>query len=136
MRLGSTNPHTAQDRLLLSGIRRVQRAADALTLSRDGQVLRTLMPRREIYQNSGQTMTIPATRSTAREDFYVILAGWEPGGSVATFKVYLNPLINWLWFGGLIFVAGTLVAAWPDVEAERRASGRQALADARVKQYA
>jgi cytochrome c-type biogenesis protein CcmF len=105
-----------------------------LTLSRDGRVLRTLLPRREIYQNSGQTMTIPATRSTVSEDFYIILAGWESRGREATLKIYLNPLINWLWFGGLVFVVGTLVAVWPDAEAERRAIGRQALAQARAGQ--
>jgi cytochrome c-type biogenesis protein CcmF len=106
-----------------------------LTLSRDGRVLRTLVPRREIYQRSGQTMTIPATRSTATEDFYVILAGWDDAGQLATFKTYLNPLINWLWFGGLVFAIGTIVAVWPDAEAERRAIGRRALADSRARQY-
>jgi cytochrome c-type biogenesis protein CcmF len=107
-----------------------------LTLSRDGKVLRTLLPRREIYQRSGQTMTIPATRSTVTEDFYVILAGWESGGGLATFKVYVNPLINWLWFGSLLFTIGAMVAMWPDAEAERRAVGRQALANARAGQPA
>jgi cytochrome c-type biogenesis protein CcmF len=107
-----------------------------LTLSRDGETLRTLMPRREIYQRSGQTMTIPATRSTPSEDFYVILAGWEGNGQRATFKVYLNPLINWLWLGGVVFVVGTVVAVWPDVEAERRAVGRQVLTGTQAGQYA
>jgi cytochrome c-type biogenesis protein CcmF len=107
-----------------------------LTLSRDDRVLRTLMPRREIYQNSGQTMTIPATRSTLSEDFYVILAGWENVGRTATFKIYLNPLINWLWLGGVVFVVGTMVAVWPDVEAERRAVGQQILAGVRAGQTA
>jgi cytochrome c-type biogenesis protein CcmF len=96
-----------------------------LTLGRDGQVLRTLKPRRDLYLDSGQSMTIPATRSTISEDFYVILAGWEGSGGTATFKLYVNPLVNWLWFGGFVFIFGTLVAAWPDVEAERRATGRQ-----------
>ena len=95
-----------------------------------------MMPRREIYQNSGQTMTIPATRSTATEDFYVILAGWESAGRTATFKIYLNPLINWLWLGGLVFVLGTLIAVWPDIEAERRAVARQILSGTRAGQLA
>jgi cytochrome c-type biogenesis protein CcmF len=107
-----------------------------MTLSRNGKVLRTLIPRREIYQNSGQTMTIPATRSTLSEDFYVILAGWELGGSTATFRVHLNPLINWLWLGGLVFVIGTMVAVWPDAEAERRAVGRKVLAGTPAGQLA
>jgi cytochrome c-type biogenesis protein CcmF len=106
-----------------------------LTLSRDGKVLGTLIPRREIYQRSGQTMTIPATRSTATEDFYVILAGWENAGQLATFKTYFNPLINWLWFGGLVFTLGTLIAVWPDAEAERRAAGRRVVTDPRAGQF-
>jgi cytochrome c-type biogenesis protein CcmF len=62
-------------------------------------------------------MTIPGNHSTLTEDFYVLLVTWEELSlSSATFKIYLNPLINWIWAGGLIFVVGTLVAAWPEVE--------------------
>ncbi len=84
------------------------------------QLLKTVHPKREFYQNTQQTMTIPALRSTMAEDVYVLLTGWESGGATATFRVYINPLVNWLWLGGLIFVVGTLVAGWPDFEAERR----------------
>jgi cytochrome c-type biogenesis protein CcmF len=128
--------------LTYDGLRNRRGAADLaiveadLTLRQGDRVLRTLAPRREIYQNSGQTMTIPAARSTVSEDFYVILAGWEIGGAAATFKVYLNPLINWLWFGGLVFVLGTVIAVWPDVEAERRAIGRQVAVRTQARQYA
>jgi cytochrome c-type biogenesis protein CcmF len=30
-------------------------------------------------------------------------------------------LVNWLWFGGLVFILGTLIAAWPDKEPETEA---------------
>jgi cytochrome c-type biogenesis protein CcmF len=52
------------------------------------------------------------------EDVYVLLVAWEeigPGGS--TFKIYLNPLVNWIWLGGLTFILGTLLAAWPSQRA-------------------
>ena len=43
------------------------------------------------------------------------MEGWEPAGAGgATFKVYVNPLVNWLWAGGLVFIIGTLVATWPE----------------------
>jgi cytochrome c-type biogenesis protein CcmF len=59
-------------------------------------------------------MTIPGVRSTMEDDFYVILVGWEPiAAQGATFKVYHNPLVNFLWLGGIVFILGTLVAAWP-----------------------
>src|SRR3989304_3843190 len=59
-------------------------------------------------------MTIPGVRSTLEDDFYVRLVAWEQIGSQsATFKIYHNPLVNFVWFGGLVFILGTLVAAWP-----------------------
>ena len=45
----------------------------------------------------------------------MILVGWESvEQNQATFKVYLNPLINWLWGGAVLLIVATLVAAWPD----------------------
>jgi cytochrome c-type biogenesis protein CcmF len=31
----------------------------------------------------------------------------------ATFKVIVNPLVTWMWIGGLISLAGALIALWP-----------------------
>jgi cytochrome c-type biogenesis protein CcmF len=88
-------------------------------LYRDQELLTTLKPRRDYYPLSGQPITIPSVRSTISEDFYVILVGWEQvGQDQATFKVYLNPLINWLWAGSVLLILGTLVAAWPDKRAQ------------------
>jgi cytochrome c-type biogenesis protein CcmF len=66
-------------------------------------------------------MTPPALFGSMKEDLYVLLGGWEADGSLATFKVFINPLVNWLWLGGLMFIFGTLVAAWPSAAEERRA---------------
>jgi cytochrome c-type biogenesis protein CcmF len=73
-----------------------------------------LNPSREFYLASGEPVTIPGVRNTVEDDLYIILASWEQiSAGSATFKIYLNPLINWLWTGGLVFILGTLVAAWP-----------------------
>ena len=54
-----------------------------------------------------------------------VLASWEGSGETATFKVYINPLINWIWLGGIVFIAGTLVAGWPEPEkAVRRVTSK------------
>jgi len=64
-------------------------------------------------------MTIPGVRSTWEDDLYVLLVDWQPVSAAgATFKVYHNPLVNFLWLGGLVFILGTLVAAWPERERE------------------
>ena len=86
---------------------------------RNGQPLGELYPRRDYYYESQQPMTIPGVRSTMEDDLYVLLVDWQPISSQgATFKVFHNPLVNWLWLGGIIFFLGTLVAAWPDRDPE------------------
>ncbi len=86
-----------------------------------GNQVAVLHPRRDFFIDSGQPMTIPGVRSTLGEDFYVLLVDWQPiGASGATFKVYVNPLINLVWMGGLIFILGTLIAAWPDADEAKR----------------
>lgn len=85
----------------------------------DGRYVGQYYPRTELYTRTNQPMTIPDARSTISEDFYMLMINWEPTSSdQATFRVYLNPLVNWVWAGGFIFVIGTLIAAWPDRKEE------------------
>jgi cytochrome c-type biogenesis protein CcmF len=95
--------------------RNVARAV--VQVSRDGRYLGDLYPRRDFYYASQQPMTIPGVRSSLQDDFYVLLVGWEPiAQEGATFKIYHNPAVNFVWMGGLIFIAATLLAAWPTRE--------------------
>ncbi len=101
--------------------RNVARAV--VEVSKDGVVVGELYPRKDFFFESQQPMTIPGVRSTWEDDFYVLLVDWQPISSQgATFKVYHNPLVNWLWLGGLVFILGTLVAAWPEPEREGKAT--------------
>jgi len=95
--------------------RNVARAV--LNVSKNGKDLGELYPRRDYYYDSQQPMTIPGVRSTLEDDLYVILVNWEQiSANGATFKVFHNPLVNWLWFGGLLLILGSFIAAWPDPE--------------------
>ena len=86
---------------------------------RDGKYLGELNPRIDFYFDSQQTMTIPGQRSTLKDDLYILLVDWEPASAIgATFKVYVNPLVNWLWLGSLLFLVGIIIAAWPESEKE------------------
>jgi cytochrome c-type biogenesis protein CcmF len=65
-------------------------------------------------------MTIPGVRSTLKDDFYVILVDWKAITSQsATFKVYHNPLVNWLWIGTWVFIVGVVVATFPTQRARK-----------------
>jgi cytochrome c-type biogenesis protein CcmF len=90
-----------------------------LALFRGETPLATLAPEKRMYWVEQQPSSIPAIYSTLGEDLYVILTAIEPNGS-ATLKVYLNPLVNWVWLGGFTFVIGTLLVMWPH-EARARA---------------
>jgi cytochrome c-type biogenesis protein CcmF len=105
-----------------------------LTVSRNGQALAQIRPRRDFYPNAEgmNSMTIAGSYSTLENDFYVLLVDWEAIGTQnATFKVYINPLINLVWWGGLILILGTLVTAWP-VEQSVVSFQRSAVSDKRA----
>ena len=88
------------------------------SLFKGDQLIRVLQPRRDYFIVQEQPSTIPGVYSTPGKDVYVLLVGWgENGINNATFKIYVNPLINWVWIGALFMVFGTLIAALP--------SGRQ-----------
>jgi cytochrome c-type biogenesis protein CcmF len=91
------------------------------------KLVKTINPRTELYTRTGQPMTIPDLRSTPIDDFYVLLVSWEPQlADQATVRIYLNPLVNWVWTGGIIFIFGTLIAAWPDRSDEKAIAASRA----------
>jgi cytochrome c-type biogenesis protein CcmF len=63
------------------------------------------------------------------EDLYVITDQINRDGSVY-FKVLVKPLVNLIWIAGILFVAGSLVALWPDAREQRRLASRLAFARA------
>jgi cytochrome c-type biogenesis protein CcmF len=91
-----------------------------VTVLRDGQPVAALRPRIDHYP--GMPATIPGAHSTLENDVYVLLAGYdEVNGAAVTLHVYLNPLINLVWWGGLILIVGTAIAAWKDERVPVRA---------------
>ncbi len=96
--------------------RRVTRAE--LSVFKDGVFLARLAPRYDLYPD-GQPMTIPGVYSTLADDLYVVLVNWENVSTAQTpFKVYHNPLVNWLWIGSLLFIGGMILTAWPPKESQ------------------
>jgi cytochrome c-type biogenesis protein CcmF len=87
-------------------------AVARVALYRDDQPLAVMAPEKRMYWLEQQPASIPSVYSTLQEDVYVILTAIEQDGS-ATFKVYRNPLVNWIWIGGVVFVFGTLLVMWP-----------------------
>jgi cytochrome c-type biogenesis protein CcmF len=74
-----------------------------------------LAPERRFYNASQTTSTMVALRSTLAEDLYVIYEGKNPDTDKPIIKVFINPLMNWIWIGVLIVVLGTFLALVPNL---------------------
>jgi cytochrome c-type biogenesis protein CcmF len=76
-----------------------------------GQVFTPALNR---YPNATQTIGTPSVDVGLRRDVYLtfIEAPKRPGGSVVI-GVLVEPLVSWLWLGGLIMALGTLLALVP-----------------------
>src|SRR5258707_8479133 len=80
------------------------------------QKVADIRPRKDFFGPSQSPMSIAGQYSTLQSDFYVLLTDWQ--GNRATFKIYLNPLVNLVWWGGIVLMIGTAIAAWPSPERE------------------
>ncbi|MGZ6252536.1 MAG: heme lyase CcmF/NrfE family subunit [Candidatus Binataceae bacterium] len=80
-----------------------------------GREIATMAPARLFYKRPQQPATRVAIRSTPLADLYIVLAGVDDQSGLATFEVFLTPLVFWLWAGGLMMAIGTVVVMWPNV---------------------
>jgi cytochrome c-type biogenesis protein CcmF len=99
----------------------LSRVSAVVSVWRDGRRIATLEPEKRFYKKPQQPTTEVAMRSTLTEDLYLVLGSYDPPSGVATIQAYVNPLVSWLWVGGLVMALGTVVTMWPSA-AERRAA--------------
>ena len=86
----------------------------ALVRAKSGEKILGLMtPGYRFYPDFSMAATRAAIRSTPREDLYVIANEFSENGQ-AVFRIYVNPLVLWMWIAGPLFVIGTLIALWPE----------------------
>jgi cytochrome c-type biogenesis protein CcmF len=81
---------------------------------RDNKEMMMLYPERRHFPTSEQPGTMVAIYSTLKEDLYVVYAGQSPDTQMPVIHAYLNPLVKWIWFGGIVMVLGTCLAMIPD----------------------
>ncbi len=69
-------------------------------------------PQRAFYPDFQMSSTRASIRSTPVEDFYVVPSELSEDGS-AGFRVFVNPLVWWMWIAGPMFMLGSVVSLWP-----------------------
>jgi cytochrome c-type biogenesis protein CcmF len=95
------------------------------TIKEDGRSIATVKPVREYYFQKDQKWTRIDRHSNLVRDVYVSLLEYEgAAGEQVLVKVDINPLTIWLWIGGIVMVAGGVIAMWPDRREERRLAAR------------
>jgi cytochrome c-type biogenesis protein CcmF len=95
-----------------------QVTAATIEVRRNGSrigVLRT--EKRQHVDAFGRPTFQPSTEvgiiSGLREDLYVVLAGVVNGTEQAVFRFTINPLVWWVWYGGMVVAFGGLLVMWP-----------------------
>ncbi|HUY82160.1 MAG TPA: heme lyase CcmF/NrfE family subunit [Acidobacteriaceae bacterium] len=93
-----------------------------LNVYRDGKLVTKMAPERRFYNASQQPLTVVSNHSTPAWDLYVIYAGKNPDSGRPIIRVFLNPLVMWIWIGVAIIAFGTLLAMVPNLSAAMAAS--------------
>ena len=93
-------------------------SATSVELWRDGRRLDVLTSEKRQHVDSfGRPSFEPSTeaaiRSTLQEDVYLVYAGSVDGTEEAVYRFTINPLVMWVWLGGVVLVGGGIVVLWP-----------------------
>ncbi len=81
-------------------------------LFKNNRQIGTIKSEKHIHPNF-QPATEVGIRSTLAEDLYLVLADYNGKAEAATVSVMINPLILWMWIGGIVMVLGALLAMSP-----------------------
>jgi len=81
---------------------------------KDNNPVMMLYPERRNFPTNQESGTMVAIYSTLREDLYVVYAGINPANGLPTVHAFINPLVKWVWWGGMVVVMGTIVALLPN----------------------
>jgi cytochrome c-type biogenesis protein CcmF len=106
-----TRAHATPQKLTLSA---------RLVVTRDGDRLGVYSPSLSVFPGATEAVGSPAVRVGLAQDLYLTLVSSPNQAGRVTVGVFVNPLVTWLWLGGLIMAAGTVWAVWP---ARRRRAG-------------
>src|SRR5262249_48806760 len=84
-------------------------------IRRGGDDLGTYAPAISTFPNASQGIGTPSVRTGLREDVYLTLVSSPNQQGRVTIGVALNPMVLWLWVGGGVMAAGTLLALSPSL---------------------
>ncbi|MCI2399646.1 heme lyase CcmF/NrfE family subunit [Aliiroseovarius subalbicans] len=86
-----------------------QTSIATVTVTRDGELLRTLRPERRFYPVEGQPTTEAGIATLWHGDIYAVLGDPDGRGGFVT-RYYYNPGVPWMWLGGVLMALAALIS--------------------------
>ena len=101
-----------------------------IALLKDGEELAIMHPARFRYaKEPDQPTTEVDIVSYMEEDVYMVLTGFSQNPDRSprevNFRVYINPLINWVWLGFFFLALGTMICLVPQRWVDRMTPGKK-----------
>lgn len=87
-------------------------AATVVVRDGDGSTVGVLRPKVNVFRSNRDQGVEVAIISGPARDIWMYMPSLRDG--VAPFKVFINPMVTWIWAGGFIFLIGSIVAGWPE----------------------
>src|SRR3954454_20464526 len=81
----------------------------------NGKEIDRMQPARWFFaKHEDEPTTEVAIRRAVSEDLYLVLGSYNVSTQEATYKIVINPLVNWIWFGFAVMALGTGLALLPE----------------------
>jgi len=106
----------------LTQLRQPQRVVEVATLAlaRGGHDVGRVTPSLNLYPSSSDPIPTPSIRYGAFHDLYASLLSFAGDGQEATFRLFDNTGVTWLWVGGGVVLLGGALALWPEAGRRKR----------------
>ncbi|MGJ3240229.1 MAG: heme lyase CcmF/NrfE family subunit [Anaerolineae bacterium] len=90
---------------------RILTRATVTLMDSNGNVITTINPRIDSFPQ--MNMMIAGAHSTFARDFYMLMNDYNLDRDTVSFVIYINPLVNLVWWGGIILIFGTIASTYP-----------------------
>ena len=93
--------------------------SELLVTGKDGKNITTLRPEKRIYfhRDPNPERRQPHSEldiyTTLKRDIYSVFSSIDTDNGIVFFQIMINPLVQFVWYGGYMLVLGTLIALWP-----------------------
>ncbi len=96
--------------------------AASLTVFDGDKKIGTMVPEKNIYRYEGNREinqeTEVAIMSSFTNDLYLTLTNFDEGR--ASFRILINPMVSWIWAGGVVLLFGAIITVWPSPKSRKQ----------------